>query len=195
MKDERSVLRIPTSDANALSEEQVDTFLDLCQVTLLPRSNEGACFWYILVASQLIVSVAEANVVTNYFGLSVGRPPERTTLQPSSINRSLDANVMIDGTEHLRPGQAYPVYSSRDVLGTLPEGFEELLKHGASWIMVDEGFVCRVLEMFERRLLRWWTLKKRHRREQAKKPGDLEVPEVGRTGSIIIGDDSDIVSV
>ena len=58
-------------------------------------------------------------------------------------------------SETLYPGQAYAVYSATDILGTVPEDYEVIVRCAARWTGVDEEVVHSVVETLERRLVRW----------------------------------------
>ena len=71
----------------------------------------------------------------------------------------------------LRPGQAYPIYNSQDILGALPDDYEKLLRRATHWTGVDEHYISSVVERYERRLVRWWRTERK-----ADKLGASEVP-------------------
>lgn len=168
------------SNANNMTEKEIDQYLDFCQDALLPQrnSNGGSRFesYYSANYKYSMRTLADDTPILNsYFGLHADfqLSKEIEELSPH-VHWTMDANVVME-EERLRPGQAYPIYNSRDSLGTMPRSFEQALKHGANWIVVDCEYVGRVLEMFERRLLRWWKLRKRKLRERARKPGEIDL--------------------
>ena len=54
------------------------------------------------------------------------------------------------------PGEGYCIYSSQDILGTLPDELSRVAGHAARWAGMSQEEVLAVTERFERRLLRLW---------------------------------------
>jgi hypothetical protein len=69
----------------------------------------------------------------------------------------------VGDSENMRPGESYSIYDSRDILGTLPEEYEMVLERAARWVGVSESYLCQVIEMFERRLVKWGEVEKKER--------------------------------
>jgi|SRR5712671_478077 len=112
------------------------------------------------------------NQITNPKGADQQTLEEFFPLQPGRIDTDND-NGMTRAIKHLQgdqrapragveeeggerePGEAYAIYRSRDVLGTLPEEMELMIAHGARWVGVEEELILRVSEVYERRLWSW----------------------------------------
>ena len=95
-------------------------------------------------------------------------PPSNPSCFPaqSSPTEPLPATPLSATSTDLHPGQSYRIYHSSDILGTLPEEYEFLVRRVAKWTGVDEGYVCSVVERYERRLARWWDkIKKEEKRK------------------------------
>ena len=76
--------------------------------------------------------------------------------------KELPAIEIVEEGGLVRPGERYAMYSAQDVLGSLPEDYEHVVKRGEKWTGVGCEDLCAVVERFERRLERVW---KRQRRE------------------------------
>lgn len=63
------------------------------------------------------------------------------------------------------PGEQYAIYSSQDILGTLPDEFAAVVGHAARWVGVSCEELLSVMEKFERRLVRHWSESKRKEKE------------------------------
>lgn len=79
--------------------------------------------------------------------------------------RRLHATMLGEGGDSLRPGEGYGLYHGRDVLGTLPREMEAVVGRAAGVVGVEALVVVGVVETYSRRLVRWWTVKKRRSRE------------------------------
>lgn len=108
------------------------------------------------------LSFFAANAVLDEFFPIAPRnvPPTGNTanaipLAPETLH-TMQATRVRESSTSTRPGQLYRIYNTRDVLGSLPEDYEKLLRHAASWAGVDEDYLQGVIERFERRLSRWW---------------------------------------
>lgn len=114
-------------------------------------------------------------VLANYFPLVGGRDPISASV-PDAGNKHQHGATLVaaigDYDDSLRPGESYMIYNSRDVLGTRPKEMESVVHRGATWVGVDEAYVCGVVEKFERRLLRWWQREKRRSREGRMRGGE-----------------------
>lgn len=116
--------------------------------------------------------MADHPTVKEYFPLhqSTTAPTHRDALPASSAAQanpaataalpgiSLPSSTQPTNTKSstLHTGQSYAVYSSSDILGTVPEDFEVIVLRAACWTGVDEEFIFSVVENLERRFVRWW---------------------------------------
>ena len=80
--------------------------------------------------------------------------------------------------ETLPPGETYTIYNARDVLGALPFEFEQVVRRAARWTGVDEDYICRVVEHFERRMKRWWTRQRKGEKVDDSDSSTSEDPEI-----------------
>lgn len=74
----------------------------------------------------------------------------------------------------MRPGEFYTIYHSVDVFGTSAEEYEKVVSRAARCVAVTENFINRVVEKYERRVLRWWNIEKRRRREEEEEESESE---------------------
>ena len=70
--------------------------------------------------------------------------------------KAMQATYMRESSSDLRPGQAFRIYNSQDILGALPADYEKLVQRAASWAGVDEHYILGAVERYEHRLVRWW---------------------------------------
>lgn len=78
-----------------------------------------------------------------------------------------------EASTELRPGHAYAIYHTQDVLGALPEDYEVVVRRAARWAGVEEEYVCGVVERYEHRLARWWSgVKRREEKEKSAEKGN-----------------------
>lgn len=68
----------------------------------------------------------------------------------------MSAMQMDEDSTALRPGEAYTIYQTQDLLGSLSEDLETITRHAASWAGVDEDYISGVVERYEHRFARWW---------------------------------------
>jgi hypothetical protein len=67
--------------------------------------------------------------------------------------------------EVLRPGESYYIYDSDEVANWDSEDqFGVVIKRSAGWVCVGEGYLSKVVEDLERRLVRWCDRERRHER-------------------------------
>jgi len=72
-----------------------------------------------------------------------------------------------DDEKHvMRPGESYTIYNSLDAFGTSAEEYELVVSRAARWVAVTENFLSRVVEKFERRVVRWWNIEKKTTKER-----------------------------
>ncbi|TCD69659.1 hypothetical protein EIP91_006676 [Steccherinum ochraceum] len=137
-----------SSDLTALDlqGDQLDDYLDFCEKALLPRNDR----------------IADPPTVKEFFPFQRGLARDHRdvhsdaptyealpAITPSSTQKDDDAHAR-------RPGHAYAVYSSSDILGTVPEDYEVVIERAAKWTGVGEELIHTVVETLERRLARWW---------------------------------------
>lgn len=70
----------------------------------------------------------------------------------------------------LRPAEDYTIWNSRDVFGTLARDYGVVLGRAAKWIRTGEDYLGEVVELYERRFVRWWESEKR--REKGESGGE-----------------------
>ncbi|CAL1700735.1 unnamed protein product [Somion occarium] len=134
-----------TMSALDLDDHLMDEYLEFCQAALLPREDR----------------LNDRDVATEFFPLQSlpDRPPDASTSTTSSgfdELPKLSAMCLPQDDDAPLPGQEYKIYSSADLLGSLPLEYELILDQAAKWCGVDESYVSRAVERFERRLCKWW---------------------------------------
>lgn len=107
---------------------------------------------------MLLYILAERDILEDYFPIETSDLICEDLATVSSYPR-LSANHVSEENAVL-PGQAYTIFKARDVLGTLPEEYELVVGRASRWAGVPEGYLCRVVERFERRIMRWWERQK-----------------------------------
>ncbi|THG99311.1 hypothetical protein EW026_g3012 [Hermanssonia centrifuga] len=149
-----------TSSALDMDNDMLDDYLDFCEKALLPRENRNI----------------EHGVIRDYFPLTrhLSTPDEgvRSEVFEDSLPDAMSAVRIHENSSNLGPGNAYAIYHTQDVLGSLPEDYEKIVNRAATWAGVEEDYVCGVVERFERRLARWWD--KVRRREKAETLGRVD---------------------
>ena len=123
---------------------------------------------------QYTDTAAERGVLSEYFPLpshttpASSASPSPPTAPAAPPEPPLPAQPPHETSTALRPGQAYAIYNTQDVLGALPADLERVVRRAARWAGVEEEYVCGVVERYERRLVRWWAgVRKREREEGA----------------------------
>lgn len=82
---------------------------------------------------------------------------ERTRSENAAVQEiarlGMSANMIDADARVLPPGKLYTIYSTSDVLGSLPADYETVVRRAALWAGVDEDYICGVVERFERRFV------------------------------------------
>ncbi|KAI5893499.1 uncharacterized protein SCHCODRAFT_01140856 [Schizophyllum commune H4-8] len=130
----------------AFDDASVDAYLAFCEKALLGPRDEGTG------------RLAEFFPLEKREALSAGKPDRRAEA------RVLHAGKVSHEGNGNRPGEHYPVFSARDVLGTLPQPLGLVVARGARWVGVPEAHVGGVVEKYERRFVRWWQTDRRRSR-------------------------------
>ena len=71
----------------------------------------------------------------------------------------------------LRPGESHKIYSSHDILGSVPENYALVVERAAQWCGVGDEVIYAVVERFERRFL---SRKKKDKLEKGFVESELE---------------------
>ncbi|KLO18016.1 hypothetical protein SCHPADRAFT_993823 [Schizopora paradoxa] len=147
-----------TPAVQAGDDSKLDTYLAFCERALLPHCRS-----------------------TDAHSKSVGR--ESSTGFPESDNPRETARDAATSTARRavypspsavhgeesekarRPGEQHAIYSSQDILGTLPDEFATVVGHAARWVGVNGEELLAVMEKFERRLVRRWSESERKEKE------------------------------
>lgn len=69
-------------------------------------------------------------------------------------------------TKALHPAEDYTIWSSRDVFGTPAEDYGAVLGRAAKCVRIREDYLSGVVELYERRFVRWWEEEKRREKEE-----------------------------
>ncbi|KAI0347266.1 hypothetical protein BDW22DRAFT_1321340 [Trametopsis cervina] len=129
-----------------LDDDMIDTYLDFCERALLPPPSESS-------------GKDENIVLRDFFPLQRSTPVHpsqpREGAEDASPPEPLPATRLPSTSTDLHPGQAYRIYHSSDILGSLPQDCEVIIQRVAKWTGVNENYVCGVVERLERRLARW----------------------------------------
>ncbi|KAI0375615.1 hypothetical protein BV20DRAFT_933153 [Pilatotrama ljubarskyi] len=139
-----------------MDDDMLDEYLRFCEKALLPRKDR----------------LPPRNVTTDHFPLPDEPSPALTEdrAHPAELaaQPTMHATAVDDKSDTLRPGQNYPIYNTQDILGTVPEDLELVVRRAARWAGVEEDYVLGVVERFERRVVRWMeSVKRKERTERA----------------------------
>ncbi|GJE84201.1 hypothetical protein PsYK624_002770 [Phanerochaete sordida] len=129
-----------------MDEAEMDKYIAFCQKALLPPEDRRAKNPVL----DEFFPLSEAPLAAHPDPAAAAPPPAHAPAKPLPATRLREASA------DLRPGQAYRIYNSHDVLGALPGDCALLLRRAAQWAGVDEHYVAGVVERYERRVLRWW---------------------------------------
>ncbi|KAJ7590937.1 hypothetical protein C8J56DRAFT_1163014 [Mycena floridula] len=133
------------ASVDSLDAASIDDYLDFCERALLGPED-----------------LKDQQLIGNYFPLKLGdksRAGQKQEQQPRQLAGNFEQSS--DEADLLRTGGSISIYNSRDVLGTLPEEMEKVLAFGAKWTGTEPEFLSGVVEAYEKRLTRWWKLKRR----------------------------------
>jgi RNA polymerase I-specific transcription initiation factor RRN7 len=106
-------------------------------------------------------------ITTNYFPISHGTL--NISVAEAKLSRTaMPAGAIMDAAEAkiLHPAEDYAIWNSRDVFGTLAEDYGTVLGRAAKWIRTGEDYLSGVVELYERRFVRWWEEEKRREKEE-----------------------------
>lgn len=143
--DTQSTMRLEDLD-----DEMTDGYLSFCEKALLGNS-------------------ASNDVLDNFFPLGndhtkghVGRDEGKTCAR----ERLAAGRVQEGDVGLVRPGQEYKIWNARDVLGALPGEYALVVDRAAGWAGVPREYMEGVIEMYEKRVFRWYERGKRKSRGQ-----------------------------
>ncbi|KAF9446946.1 hypothetical protein P691DRAFT_803239 [Macrolepiota fuliginosa MF-IS2] len=142
-----------------LDERHLDEYMDFCQHALLgPESS------------------SDDIVMKNHFPINRGKA-RSGLVEAKSPRPELPAGVLAAefedaGVRRLRPAEDHTIWNARDVFGTLAEDYESVLKRAAKRVRTEETYLSGVVELYERRFVRWW--EKEKRREKGESDGGEE---------------------
>jgi len=133
-----------------LTETVTDEYLDFCEKALVRPKDEKMA--------------AERNLLDDYFPIAAGAATENNNRHeevPSYHEVTAMRLNEDDAEKAVLPGESYTIFDARDVLGTQPEEYEIVVRRASGWAGVEEEYMCRVVEKYERRVVRWWEREKR----------------------------------
>jgi RNA polymerase I-specific transcription initiation factor RRN7 len=109
-------------------------------------------------------------VVEEYFPLDTEK--SRTPTAPQCAEAEpLPTIPQNPNEDSLSPGEAYRVYDSHDILGSVPEEYRVVVGRAAGSTGVEEEYMFTVVERYERRFIRWWKTKQRREEERQSETG------------------------
>ncbi|KDQ12748.1 hypothetical protein BOTBODRAFT_112506 [Botryobasidium botryosum FD-172 SS1] len=137
-----------------MDDLQIDKYLAFCERALLQREGPTT-----------------AEVISSTASTTLTAAPSTTGAQPAIRHRKQHyqpspSDPSLNGA--LTPATAHPVYTSHDILGTIPASYALVLDVAARWAGVGREDVAVVVERFERRIGAWG---RRERRERQKRDG------------------------
>jgi RNA polymerase I-specific transcription initiation factor RRN7 len=86
--------------------------------------------------------------------------------------RPFQAMRLTDENDDLKPGERYKIWNAREVLGVLPKDYAVVVESAARWIGSTEEYLEGVIEMYEKRVFRWYEKKQRKPRQRMEEDGD-----------------------
>ncbi|KAJ6515804.1 hypothetical protein C8R45DRAFT_888912 [Mycena sanguinolenta] len=129
-----------------LGEDTVDEYLAFCERALVGPANGKRLFLGCYGSDE------KADLLERFFPL-----PDRQTVSKAAsgdeegLRGELQATRLPDREEELRPGKRYTFDG-----GEMPEQYATVVRRAARWVGVEEEYLRRVLESYERRLWRTW---------------------------------------
>ena len=151
----------------------LDEYMAFCEKALLPREDRmprKCCSSSSDPKSDRQRHVPARNATTDQF--PVHRDEETSVVnmvgedEDPTVKSTMTANAIDKGHDHLRPGEQYTIYHTRDILGSLPTDLELVVSRAAKWAGVDDDYVAAVVERLERRVLKWWDRQQRKERTE-----------------------------
>ncbi|EGO01877.1 hypothetical protein SERLA73DRAFT_177450 [Serpula lacrymans var. lacrymans S7.3] len=145
---------MPVGDAD---DATIDEYLDFCERVLIGTTNGNTGY-----------------ILDKFFPLSSENTGETPTVAGSDqiVLALPPTTVNADDETVLRPGESHTIFSSRDVLGILPEELELILRRGAQSVGVSGSYLCGAVERYEYRIARWWKGERRREKEGRRQEGD-----------------------
>lgn len=98
-------------------------------------------------------------VIDDYFPLDNGTGADLTQREQIDPRGQGLSSTRKNGADSriCEPGEMYTIYDAKDVLGNLSGDLKMIVERSARWTGIDCDFICRVVERYERRLMRWWS--------------------------------------
>jgi RNA polymerase I-specific transcription initiation factor RRN7 len=153
-----------------MSGDLLDDYLDWCQHALIgPESSKYACTSS--KTSALPSGASGDIVIENHF--PIGRRTWAARWAEGVSSRSglpagiLEGDFEGTGAKRLRPAEGHAIWNSRDVFGTLAEDYEAVLGRAAKWTRTGQEYLSGVVELYERRFVRWWENEKEQEGEES----------------------------
>ncbi|KAG8853965.1 hypothetical protein FRC20_001126 [Serendipita sp. 405] len=133
-----------------LSDKEIDEYLVFCTRALLStttESNNPVHSFFPLRATTGVDPAIRPSV-------SEGNDPLQRFDTPIALEPPVDNERQICG-------QKYRIYYTNDALGSLPAELSTVVAAAARWCKVDDEDILRLLEVYERRLVRMASMKQR----------------------------------
>jgi len=144
-----------------LSEPMIDDYLGFCERALLkPENGQGTAH----------------SLLEDYFPVA-RRNSDGEGITTPFIYPKHRSSAHKGDADAMRPGESYTIYSALDIFGSLPEEHELPVNRAARWVGVADEYLCRVIEKFERRVVRWWDTEKKRRKDRSKEEEEEEEEE------------------
>ncbi|KIK68049.1 hypothetical protein GYMLUDRAFT_36871 [Collybiopsis luxurians FD-317 M1] len=118
---------------DSVNDDILDEYLAFCEHALLKSLQD------------------EGQMVANHFPL--GDSSANASMLPTHVTSVRSLRGQSEPSGQRRPGEKYTIFHSRDIFGTVPEGYKLLVKRGSDLIGISEDYIDGLVEKFERRNL------------------------------------------
>jgi len=140
----------PAVQQTVVDDSRLDAYLSFCERALLPHSRTTEA------QSKSVERVTVAEFPAGDNPRETARDSATSTARRAAYP-SLKAGNGEESQKMRRPGEQYAIYSSQDILGTLPDEFAVVVEHAGRWVGVNCEELLSVVEKYERRLVRLWS--------------------------------------
>ncbi|TFK55944.1 hypothetical protein OE88DRAFT_1621636 [Heliocybe sulcata] len=134
-----------------MTDGTLDVYISFCERALLGKSDIPGEYF----------PIREGDSGHENSAAPIRESTSRRNVPPTALHQVSD-------TGDLRPGEAFKIFSARDVFGALPGEYQLVVDKAAGWVGVSEECMCAVVERLERRLIRWWDSVRRKERRASR---------------------------
>jgi len=174
-------------NASNISDSDIDFYLDFCEKALLRPdgsvlNSTGREIDFTSVAKMFPLARSAKEIPLEESFPTSGRqlPAMGIYVTPDPLVDSEDGTSDSDSASTvapppLQPGEVHTIYSSEDILGSLPPDYELVLKVAAQWCGFPEQDIATLVEKYEKYLVRWEVTRKNRERRRGRNEGTTPV--------------------